>query len=175
MKETEDENVDREDLVFHYSRSARLERASEAVRRLNDTTPRKKPNLLSSLAATKPLAFLFLAIIMLSATALVTSLLLPSDNEGELGNNKLTVSAFRYEGSTYLALKKQAGKKNVYTGPVQMAIAAEGSSANPEIQTIVFKEAPKEEFRRALSFEADTILVLLQMGDQRRSLKARVE
>jgi len=162
-------------LVFHYSRAERLAKASEAVRQLNDPSPRKKANLFKSLTATKPLAFLFLAIIMLSATALVTSLLLPSENEAELGNNRLSVSAFRYEGSTYLALKKLAGKKEPYIGPVQLAIAAEGSTAQPETQSIVFGTNPKEEFRSALKFEAAAVLVLVQIEGERRSLKAKVE
>lgn len=148
--------------VFHYSRERRLRSAGDAVRRLNAEGSVKRPGLFRTLTATKPLAFLFLAIIMLSLTAVVTTVLLPKDDEGRLGGNRITLSAFRFQGTTYLAVVKKAEEKGAYVGPVAMAVSTQAGAAWE--QTLDFAPRDEQEFRYALPLDAPRLLVVLQ-GD----------
>lgn len=148
--------------VFYYSRERRLRSAGDAVRRLNAEGPTKRPGLFRTLTATKPLAFLFLAVLMLSLTAVVTAVFLPKDDEGRLGNNRIALSAFRFQGTTYLALVKKAEGKDAYVGPVAMAVSAPAGAAWE--QTLHFAPRDEEEFRFALPLDAPRLLVVLQ-GD----------
>ncbi|MDR0588946.1 MAG: hypothetical protein LBG25_00200, partial [Spirochaetaceae bacterium] len=87
-----------QELVFYYSRSRRLERASQAVRDLNDTTPVRRPTLFGTLTATKPLTFLFMSIVILVISFFITSFFSSRDDRSTLGGNSLTLSAMRFEG-----------------------------------------------------------------------------
>ena len=166
---------DEKNLVFHYSRDQRLRRADDRVRDLNDPRPRRRPGLFRTLTATRSGAFLLLAIVMLALTATVTTFLLPSENAADLAGNALSLSAFRFQGSTYVALKKTA-KAKAYTGPVELVVSPvpeDGSAPKPE--SIVFSLKKEEEFRFAVPGEAARVLAVIQIQDKRRTLKAKVE
>jgi hypothetical protein len=181
-------------LVFHYSREHRMRRASEAVRKLNADIAWKRPNLFQSLTATKPLALLFLGIIMLGLTATFTVYLLPKDHTAVLEGNSLSVSAFKFQGSTYLSIKKNAGSGARYAGPVGVAVtpwlikkdgtgmvppagSASGTSAGLPVSAhkIVFSQDREEDFRLAVPFEAPGLIVLVQIGQTRVTMKSKVE
>jgi len=166
---------DRE-IVFHYSRSARLAKASERVRQLADEGKQRKPTLFGTLTATKPLAFLFLAIIMLSVTAAVMGFLLPPENRIEIAGNRFTVSAFRYQGSTYVVIKKAAPRPGAATGTLMAA--AGGSNAGDEGRyagSFSVDERGEQEFRFAMDGEVEDFAVLVEFGGVRKTLRARAE
>ncbi len=158
-----------EELVFHYSRERRLESASEAVRRLNDPSGYRKPTLFGTLTANRSLAFLFLGIIVLSATALITAYLVPSADQVMFRGNELRLSAFGYEGATYVALKKTA-KKDAYLGPVTLHASSGGAAATREF---VFGPAAGEEFKFKLDGVGEWVEVALADGERAVVLKTK--
>lgn len=166
---------DEKDIVFHYSRERRLEHASETVRKLNEEGKRHSFNLLRPLTATKPLAFLFFSIIVLVAIMYLFSFLFGGRDEIVFGGNTIQISAFTFEGKTYLTLnKKLKDKHNFYTGTVDLAISPSDASPgdntesnlpeNIEIKTerIFFTSDAEENFKMAIPFEAAKLLILIQ-------------
>ncbi|MDR3166799.1 MAG: hypothetical protein LBT93_02555, partial [Treponema sp.] len=120
---TEKEPAEQEP-VFYYSRARRLERASPAVRELNDTTPVKPPGIFRTLTATKPLSLLFMSIVTVVIVFFIASFFSRRDDRPVLGGNSLTLSAMKFEGSTYLVMKKHTRKKTeAYTGIVDIAVS----------------------------------------------------
>ena len=181
-------------LVFRYSREHRMRRASEAVQRLNADIAWKRPNIFQTLTATKPLALLFLGIIMLGLTATFTVYLLPKDHIAVIEGNSLNVSAFKFQGSTYLSLKKKTGSGSFYAGPVGIAVtpwlinkdgtaavrtvgASSTAAADLPVSAhkIVFSQDKEEDFRLAVPFEAPGLIVMVQIGQERITLKSKVE
>jgi len=171
---------EKNNLVFHYSRENRLKSAPETVRQLNSQTPFRRPNLFRTLTANKASAFLFLAIIMLSLTTLVTTFLLPTGNTGALAGNKLRISALRFQGTTYLALKKTA-QPDAYVGVVELrvqALATDGRLPKGDplsALSVNFSPKSQEEFRLAIPGEQEALQVVLQTASDRVTLQTRVE
>ncbi|MDR1108831.1 MAG: hypothetical protein LBL19_07340 [Spirochaetaceae bacterium] len=172
-----------QELVFYYSRARRLERASEAVRALNDTTPVKRPSLLRTLTATKPLSLLFMSVVILVVTFFVASFFSSRDDRQNLGGNFLTLSAMKFEGSTYLVIKKSIPEKTeAYTGIVDMAVSVylkAGEEYSGEVpltnRSIFFSPEAEEEYRIALPFEAPELLILMRAGDEYLRLRVKTQ
>lgn len=170
MPEKNNQSFDEREIVFHYSRERRLANASETVRELNKEGRKHSFNLLRPLTATKPLAFMFMSIIILFGVMLIFSFLFGGKKETVLGGNIINVSAFTFEGKTYLTVnKKIQDKKNFYTGTVDLAFSPviNGNEQHPdeiEIETsrIYFTFESEEDFKMALPFEAEKLLILLQ-------------
>jgi hypothetical protein len=161
-----------EPLVFHYSREERLSSADEAVRELNEARQRRRPGLFRTLTATRPLAFLFLAIIMLSLTALVTNFLVPSPDEAELGGNRFSLSAFRFEGDVYVAVKKTKARRDAYIGPAVLRISASMDGSADFSAELSITTATSQEFKYRLQAGGDRIAASLEMNGRAVLLKA---
>ncbi|MDR0389153.1 MAG: hypothetical protein LBH73_03715 [Spirochaetaceae bacterium] len=174
--ETFDPNPERkEDLIFHYSREHRLSHASETVRDLNASKPKRKKGFFGALSANKSQGFLLISIVVMSAMIMMVSIFVKGDT-ADFGGNRVEFSAFRFQGSSYLALKKNAAKKgNPYTGVVNLAVSPVVSDESPVpviTQTVFFSVEPEEEFRMMLPFESAEILILAEMPDgNNRGLK----
>jgi hypothetical protein len=173
---------DNREVIYHYSRDHRLARASEAVRALNDEAPPPRPNLFRTLTATKPLALLFITIIIMVVFISLATLLTASDGGIVLGGNTLTVSALRFQGTTYLKMKKTCKEDDrAYTGAVDVAVSTVQSgtekSESPPIaaRRIFFSLNPEEEFRFSVPFEAPELLLLVQSETEQRTFKVRAE
>jgi hypothetical protein len=170
-------------MVFYYSRARRLERASEAVRRLNDPNPEKPPNLFRTLVATKPRAMLLITILFLSALIVLVSFVINLDEGRLLGGNRIAVSAMTFSGATYIALKKTAGGERAYTGTVDLAVtiplkpeeADQGAEAPIALQRLFFTLKPEEDFRFSIPFEAPELLIVMQAEQERISLRVKPE
>jgi hypothetical protein len=170
-----------EELVFYYSRSRRLEKAPEAVRRLNDPNPGKPPNFFRTLVATKPRAMLLVTILFLSAIIILLSYLTNLDDGRLLGGNRIAVSAMTFPDTTYIAVKKSAGKENPYTGTVDLAVtiplkpeeADRGAEAPIALQRLFFTVKPEEDFRFSVPFEAPELLIVMQAEQERISLRIK--
>jgi hypothetical protein len=168
--------------VYYYSRAHRLARASEAVRALNDQSPAPRPNLFRTLTATKPLSLLFISIMIISVFIILVSILTAPEGKITLGGNAITVSALRFQGLTYLAIKKTCREDDrAYTGAVDLAVSPvlsgpeTGESPPIEVRRIFFSLAPEEEFRFSLPFEGAELLILVQTETERGSFKVKVE
>ncbi len=164
-----DENKGRnnEEPAFYYSRDRRLASAPEKVKMLYSGSFGRRSGLFGSLLATKSLAFLFLAILMLSATAMVMSFLLHRETNQTALGNAFSVEAFRFQGSTYVAITKESRTNDAYTGPLDVAVSPYTKSTNPAsiqvyTQSFLIGLKTREEFRFSVPFEAEKIIVLLQ-------------
>lgn len=172
-----------QELVFYYSRARRLERASQAVRELNDTTPVKPLGLFRTLTATKPLTFLFMSIVTVIIIFFAASSFSGRDDRPVLGGNSLALSAVRFEGSTYLVIKKTVLEKTeAYTGIVDMAVSVyvkAGEEYPGELpltnRSVFFSPEPEEEYRIALPFEAPELLILMRAEEKYLKLRVKPE
>jgi hypothetical protein len=193
-----DDQFDEKDIVFRYSRERRLERASETVKKINEEGKKFSFSLFRPLTATKPLSFLFASIVVLVAVMLLFSYLFGSKKETVFGGNSISVSAFTFEGKTYLTLNKKIhDKNNFYTGTVDLAVSPENASqgdaspgdasqggkppgdTSPEIiienERIFFTSEDEEIFKMALPFEAERLLILIQGEKEMQRLQVITE
>lgn len=168
--EGEKKGRNNEELAFYYSRDRRIASAPERVKMLYSGTFGRRSGLFGTLLATKSLAFLFLAILMLSATAMVMSFLLHRETNQTVMGNAFSLEAFRFQGATYIAIKKEARSNDAYSGPLDVAVSPSTQSTNPAqvqvyTQSFLIGLKPHEEFRFSVPFEAEKIVVLLRLNE----------
>jgi hypothetical protein len=101
-----------------------------------------------------------LFVIAMAAVALITTV-----RAGPLldGNN-LKLEAFRFDGQTYITLKKTAENNEAYTGPVNLIISNAGESSEP--LTVFFSLQTTEAFGFTLPYEANELTLTVQSGDE---------
>lgn len=174
-----EQDLDREP-VFYYSRSSRLERASPRVRALNEEGPGRRPSLVGSLTATRPLAILFFTIVVFMIFGFVLSLVSGKEGECRIGGNFLSLAAMGFEGNTILAVKKTIkGGGEAYTGGVDLAVspvmagAGEGAEYPVWSHRIFFTLRAEEDYRLAVPFEAAELLVLLRTETEQTLVKVK--
>ncbi|MDR1301352.1 MAG: hypothetical protein LBK43_02640 [Treponema sp.] len=171
---------DRE-LVFHYSREHRLERASPAVREMNREIPKTGPLKFGTRSSNRASVMLLIPILVCSGFILFFSKM--SSGQGTsrsgtqistIGGNTLRVSAEKFQGTTYLQITKTVAQTPVYTGVVDMVITPLDSPGSedelgespPVVSHRIFFSADREEvYGLSLPFEASQILMLIQAGD----------
>jgi hypothetical protein len=173
------------DTVFYYSRARRLERASETVRAMNEDAPPSRPSLFKPLVATKAHRLLLGSIIFIVIAFVIISFLAsPDDGSKTLGGNTIALSALRFQGTTYLVIKKSMAEKDgAYTGTVDLAVSAalspedekKGAQAPISTHRIFFSLEPEEEYRLSLPFEASRLIILMQGGEEIIRLSVQVE
>jgi hypothetical protein len=174
------EPLDRE-LVFHYSRAHRLERASAAVREMNRDIAKTGPVRFGNRSSNRVSVMLLIPILVCSGFILIFSKV--GSGQGtprsgiqisSLGGNVLRVSARRFQGTTYVHITKTVSQAPVYTGVVDMAITPldfsgsedEAGESPPVVNHRIFFSADTEEvYGLSLPFEAPQILMLIQAGD----------
>jgi hypothetical protein len=161
-----------EELVFYYSRAARLAKAPKSVQALYEESPKRKFGFFRALTATRPLAMLFISIMFFSAVIMVISYLGFNDASYILGGNRVSVSAIKFQGETFIVLEKTFQEnQDVYTGVVDIAVspeaAGEGDPAAYPVFThrVFFSLNPAEEYRFSVPFEAEKLLMVL-LGEQ---------
>jgi hypothetical protein len=165
-----------QDLVFHYSRERRLERASPAVRGLYEDRPRNGRGIIQAFRANPSGAWVFLSIVIVAAFLFVYSARGKWNDRGglDLGGNRLSVSALNFPGATYVLLKKTAASEESYTGPVDLALsipAKEGEETPIETRRIFFSLEGEEDFRFSLPFEAPEIILVIRAGETLKQLR----
>jgi hypothetical protein len=158
--------------VFYYSRERRLANAPQNVQDLYREVPKKKFGFFRALTATKPLAMLFISIMIFCATLLIISIFGFNDPVHTLGRNAITVSAIKFQGETIVIMTKTVkDEKAAYTGLVDIAVSPEAPEGDDPAaypiftHRIFFSLNPEEEYRFSLPFEADTLVFVL-MGEQ---------
>jgi hypothetical protein len=70
VRPVDDAKISARDLVFHYSRERRLEKASPRVRALYENVPKRRFGFFTSLVDTKPKAMLLIVIAAVCLLAL---------------------------------------------------------------------------------------------------------
>jgi hypothetical protein len=167
--------VSKADATFHYSRNHRLERASRDVEDLNGGTVRK-PSVFGIFRSSRSHGVLFISIIVLCAFITIIARL----NGGsvyKLGGNKLTASAMRYEGSTFIVFKKTF-TEGAYTGPVDIAVSppiTEGSSAPAVFTWRVYFTPEDEDFPFSIPLTTQSLTALLRTETENVGMTIKAE
>ena len=170
-----DDKINNGRVSYYYSREERLKKAPQQVRDLYKPSVNKKPNLFRTLTATKPLMFLFISVITLSAAIFFLSRFLTADGQKVLGNNVVVVSAIGSGDYSYITVKKTikdtalkgVGLENVYYGPVDIAVSLSGEDGPIHAERIYFGPEEEELYRFKAPFRGKKLLVLMGAGAER--------
>ncbi|MCL2270809.1 MAG: hypothetical protein FWC24_05640 [Treponema sp.] len=166
-------------IVYHYNRERRLEKAPQSVQDLYKPDPPKRFSLLGPLVRTKSMTMMFGLIVAACVLTLAISAMgLLSDTYNLEGNNIL-VQAIKYEGTVIVAVNKTVKKTGfsnffrsvpAYTGAVDIAVqpvmkAGDVQDRQPEEMSyhkIFFTFEPEEYYRFSVPFNADELAIVLK-------------
>ena len=173
------DDQDRENLVFYYSREKRLARSPRRVRDLYAGRGAKKPSFLGTLIQTRSSAMLLITILLVVVFLFFNAQGRGGKGGAALGGNSLTVSGRLYRGAAYLTIGKKADSPNAYTGPVEIAVSIpqkKGGEAPPvESRRVFFSLAPEERFEFSVPFQAPRLALLLKAGEALASLTIKID
>jgi len=142
------EKIQGEEVVRHYNRERRLEKAPQAVRDLYKEPPRRRFGLLYSLTGgSKPGAMLFGTIIILCVVMLALSFFGFTGDSRELDGNIIHVNGRKHDGTVIIEVIKRPRKDKIarnikaYTGAVDIAVfppAKQGADTDGTQQDIFY-------------------------------------
>jgi len=182
LSKPDDAKVPEGGLPFYYNREHRLAKAPKDVQ---DLYKEKKPNrfgLITVLIADRPRKILFFSIIVICAMIWMLGLLGYFDSSYTLDGNKLKISASAFEGTTIVVINKTIKNKNynknknAYTGAVDVAVSVPVQTENNSpvfYHKIFFSLEKEEQYRFAVPFESDELLMVLQT--EKNTLKVKIE
>ena len=163
-----------DEIVYHYNRERRLEKAPQAVRDLANRKPQKF-SLFRPLVADKPRATLFFTILLMCAAIFIISIINKVISPSyALDGNKIEVMGTRYEGTTIVLLRKTVKNASTggYYGAVDVAITPfveNGETAGDFADTpnvfyhrVYFSNDLTEEYRFAVPFDTPQQVIVLQ-------------
>ena len=126
-KLADENNITERELHFYYNREDRLAKASDRVRMLYNNQPVRRFAMFSSLTDSKPKAAMLAAIVVMCLVILFITYLFPSSGKN-LAGNAVSASVMRYNGASFIVLKKKVVSSKAWTGIVDVAV----SEANAE-------------------------------------------
>lgn len=163
---------ERSRLHFHYSRAKRLEGASDVVRELNDNPRGSRPGLLKTLLPNRASAFLFLAIIMLASTMLVTRLLDRMDSS-RLAGMVLSARAIAVDETIHLIVTKTNPERRVPPGVVTLSI--QGQPDGPSlVREILFTHEERQQYRVSFEASSESLILLFATAEEHLVLRTKV-
>jgi hypothetical protein len=122
------EKVQTAEVVYHYNRERRLEKAPQSVRDAYKEPPRRRFGFMHALIGNRPGAMLFGTIIFLCILMLSLSYFGLAGDSRDLDGNLISVNGRMYEGTVVIEVKKKPRKDKfsrgvkAYTGPVDIAV-----------------------------------------------------
>ncbi|MDR2922507.1 MAG: hypothetical protein LBU85_04080 [Treponema sp.] len=178
------ENPNVTEVVHHYNRERRLEKAPQAVRDLYKEPPRRRFGLMQSLIGSKPGAMLFGTIIFLCVLMLLFSYFGMTGDSRELDGNVISVKGTKYEGTVVIEVKKTPRKDKIarhmkaYTGAVDIAVFPGAKSGMKQNQLtadvffhkIFFTNKQEERYAFTVPFENDELAIVFQTEKKTLSL-----
>jgi len=192
MPETEEpvqkNNPNYNDTVFHYSREHRLNRASADVRSLNEGSY-GRTNVFKTLFAARGNRFVLAAVVLLIAFGL--SRFTKDGQQGQsvkLGGNTVIAAIFPLEETLILGLLKSAPESGeLYTGAVDIVVRPSGNKSRSNdaasgsegilsefTHRVYFTLVDSESFQISLPFEGTDFFVMLQTGQEQRTIRLKV-
>jgi hypothetical protein len=165
--------ITEKELHFFYNREARLAKASPRVRALYEGAPRKRFGFFSVLTDSRGKAVLLGAIIVICLVMLFITYLVP-ENRASIGGNVVTVQAMRFNGVSFIVLKK-AAKKDAYTGIVRVTVSDANERGGSFDHSVVFTGAESEEARWSAPLVCEELLIFLQAGADVGSFRVRAD
>jgi hypothetical protein len=182
-------NINEEELVFHYNRERRLSKAPQAVRDLYKPQQPWRFSLLRPLVSTRPLAMMFASIVVGSILILVVSVLGLAGNSHNLDGNRLSLQAVQYEGAVIVVVKKTIPKNvfarlsssTAYTGAVDIAVQPViKAAANQEPQDVFYHKIfftfePEEIYRFSVPFESGELAIVFKTEQKTLGVTIKAE
>jgi len=185
------QNVDEENLVFHYNREHRLAKAPQAVRDMyNKPQQPYRFNLLKPLISTKPLAMMFGSIIIACILILIISTLGLVGSSYNLDGNRVSFQAIQYESAIIVVVKKTIPKDIIsrfsstsapYSGAVEIAVqpviktAADQESQPIFYHKIFFTLEPEEVYRFSVPFDAKELALVFKTEKKTLGVTVKAE
>jgi len=184
------QNVDENNLVFHYNRERRLAKAPQAVRDMyNNQRLPYRFNLLKPLVSTRPLAIMFGSIIIACILILIISALGLAGSSYNLDGTRVSLQAIQYEGAVIVMVKKTIPKDILtrfssatpYSGAVDIAVQPvikDGVDQKPEsvfYHKIFFTLEPEEIYRFSVPFDARELAVVFKTEQKTLGVAVKVE
>jgi hypothetical protein len=173
--------ADEENLHFYYNRESRLAKAPKAVRELYANKKPARFSLLRPFISNKPTSMLFFAIMVLCATLIVLSVTGYLGKSHSLDGVKLEIKGTRFEGMVIMVVRKTLKKGNLsgYTGAVDVAVSPAIKSKDEKYPVfyhrIFFSLAPEEEYRFAVPFDSEELVMVLQTEKSSLQIKMKPE
>ena len=177
-----DFHADSSDIVFHYSRERRLSRASPAVQALNDGNI-IKGSLFKTLFATGSHRMFFFVVIFVFAASGLANRFMSGEREHPyqgtmLGGNIIALAIHPLEDALFLVILKSTPESGVFhTGAVDIAVspvATDGEAHEVFTHRIFFNLVEHESFYISIPFEGSDFFVVLDSGEEMRTLRVRV-
>ncbi|MDR3249033.1 MAG: hypothetical protein LBT39_09640 [Treponema sp.] len=169
-------NPQDDELIFYYSRENRLSKAPQRVRDLYEKKP-PKFNLLRPLIATRPMAMLFAAVMILSLMSAIIAFSGIADQSYDFEGNSITVAAQKYQGTVIVTIKKEpkpagegepaenTAQVDILISPVQGRAGTEGKAGFSH--RLFFGPGKKEEFRLVVPFDSPELVFSMQGENER--------
>jgi len=181
------EKIQGAEVVYHYNRERRLEKASQAVRDLYTEPPRRRFGFLYALTSSKPNTMLLGTIIILCAVILIFSYFGLAGDSRELDGNILSVKGKNYEGTILIEVNKKHRKdrfaRNIkpYTGAVDIAVLDSAKTgqeqsqqpANVFLHKIFFTNEQEEHYLFTVPFAQSELALIFQTEKKTLSMKIK--
>jgi hypothetical protein len=181
------EKPNTDNIVYHYNRESRLEKAPQAVRDLYKEQPRRRFGLFHALVGTKPGAMLFGTIMFLCALMLAFSYFGLTGDSRELDGNIISVKIKKYEGTALIEVRKTHRKDRfargikAYTGAVDIAVflpakpGEEQSRQAADIfyHRIFFTNEQEEHYSFTVPFEQSELAFIFRTEKKSLSMTAK--
>ncbi|MDR2478612.1 MAG: hypothetical protein LBD48_04785 [Treponema sp.] len=181
------ETINEDAITFYYNREERLSKAPQTVRDLYREEPPKRFNLLRPLTGSKPRMMMFGSIVLICAAIMVLSVFGYTGSSWDFDGNQLTIQALKYEDTVIVALKKNIKKSlfgftaSAYTGAVNIAVMPAGMDSGTEqpggifYHRVFFTLEEREDYRFAVPFDDDELVLVLQTERKTLSVKIKPE
>ena len=181
------ENLSPEDITYYYSRERRLENAPQAVQDMYYKEEPRRRGLFRAGPGGKLQLFTMIAILLVSAMALVSTLVGRESGAHSFEGNSVAIQAIRFEGAIIVTLRKSARTarsflnlrpaRQAYVGEVSVEAmpAGAGGAGARFSHRVTFTEESPQVFHFALPFDADELEVSLRTESGGISVRVVVE
>jgi len=183
------EKVQTAEIVYHYNRERRLEKAPQAVRDAYKEPPRRRFGFMHALIGNRPGAMLFGTIIFLCILMLSLSYFGLAGDSRDLDGNLISVNGKNYEGTVIIEIKKKprndkfARNAKAYTGPVDIAVfpavkpGQEQSLQASDIfrHRIFFTNEQEEHYRFSVPFVQSELALVFQTEQKTLSMTIKTK
>ncbi len=174
------------DTVYYFSHERRVENAPEEVQDFINRkvkTPKVFAPFMTSLRSFTPIMpsgkanlVMLGGIAVLFAVIIIINLVINRQTQYTLEGNTISASAIRYEGKTFIVIKKQAETADAYTGAVEMAVSrqkpASADAASPiHTSRLYFLPEKNEEFRVSAPEEIENLLIFMRAAEEQVAIQ----
>ncbi|HPB65004.1 MAG TPA: hypothetical protein PLW80_00480 [Spirochaetales bacterium] len=172
------ETKDKGQAVYYYDRAKRMEKAGPYARFMAEHYGAKRPGILRSLTATRPLKSLFLALMFMLVAVLVVGYVQGAKNSGSVAGSRLVSTAMWFDGHVYVTVKRKPTFFGRDAGP-QDRLAIEIAAGDGSAHAVAVLQAADDEtrlrFEAASKPEAVAVLATAGSGDDASRLEMLVK